>query len=334
MEWLENLIFSTSPTLRKASELRATKGRLICCLFLLKFTEFTLNTMAVSFRNVLIISYGKTFRSRLLISQTAAAMVLQVLLVQCIDKYGPLETLRILYLISAMTTLAVFLVLCVFEYDDLISMAAIVGFSLYHAFFNMSFVTLFWTVAGDALQEDSTRVAGGLVAGGTAGEMLGALLLTCIPMIGTEKALLILCATAVVGSLSVSLASSTSPTYVSPEKLIDGGGTQSFFGSLVAATNNSLSTVSAIANNSLVSSTILRNICSSACMALIGMETIATARRNGISRDTLGGSLGSNQLGSYISFYLGLKYTLIYDCVGTKVLQFSFQLIGSRSAIL
>lgn len=79
-------------------------------------------------------------------------------------------------------------------------------FYLYHTFFNMTCISLIWTVAGDALKEDSPKVFGLLAAGGTAGQLLGAVLVSwAATSIGTIHALLILVAIAVCGEAALAV---------------------------------------------------------------------------------------------------------------------------------
>ena len=157
---LESFLFYWSPSL--TPELRRSRGRLISWLFLMKLFSSFLTALLAPLRESLTMGGGKHFQSRLMLGSTLVAVLGQAVVASACAKLGAMRTYRLMYRLSSLLSLATFLAL---RLDILVQPAAAVFF-LYHSFFAMTCVSLYWSVASDGLAGDSSRIFGAISAGG------------------------------------------------------------------------------------------------------------------------------------------------------------------------
>ena len=157
---VESFLFHWSPSL--TPELRRSKGRLICWLFLMKVASSFLTALLAPLRESLTMGGGKHLQSRLMLGSTLVAVVGQALVASSCSKIGAMPTYRLMYSLSSALSFATFLAL---KLELLVQPIAAVFF-LYHSFFAMTCVSMYWSIASDGLAADSSRVFGAISAGG------------------------------------------------------------------------------------------------------------------------------------------------------------------------
>jgi hypothetical protein len=159
---LQAFLFSVSPSLTADKTLRTRKGPVIAWLFATKILSSALIAVLAPVREALTMTGGKHLQSRLMLGSTLVAVVGQAAVASYCSRYGAMQVYRGMYLLSAVLSLLMYASLRLQHYTE----PAAAVFFLYHSFFNMSCVSLYWSVASDVLAQDSVRVFGAISAGG------------------------------------------------------------------------------------------------------------------------------------------------------------------------
>ena len=314
---LESFLFSWSPSL--TPELRRSKGRLVCWLFLMKVFSSFLTALLAPLRESLTMGGDKHWQSRLMLGSTLVAVLGQALVASSCAKIGAMRTYRLMYRLSSLLSLVTFVALRL-EMDLLLQTTTTVFF-LYHSFFAMTCVSMYWSLASDGLAADSSRVFGAISAGGesidyllfkyyssaigTVGTFTAALMLaTSSSVLGTGNLLLVASAVAVLGSYiargaetQVQAAGKENGEGKAPGgKAAGDGGWRGIAREIVEDFNRSVRSVAEIWDQRLLRSAFLYALFYSSVMGLNLMEKRAAARRSGLSKESYAGSMGANQI--------------------------------------
>ena len=268
------------------------------------FSSFSNRTM----RESLIISEGKGLQSSLMIASTFIALIAQAAVSSACTSSSPSEVFKTLVRISALLCILTFTILT-FSLSPSLQYYTCILFYHYHSFFNMTCISLFWGIAGDALSMKDTSTYGYLAAAGTAGQLISSTMVSITaPLIGTVNTLPLLAILAVIEIFSIQQfqfyaqrivknADESARENEKRREKKEERSNKTVLQIVYLEFQSNLKTLAEIWNNTLLRSAFLYTLFNSCSIGLNLLERTSAAKRNGLDKNTFAEVMGANQFG-------------------------------------